>query len=114
MSGAGELRELLQFQKRIETADDGYGNREGDFETQFTARGRVRPLKGSEQVIAARMAGVQPVVITILSCRQAREVTTGWRIQNDRTGVIYNIRAAANFDEASHEIELLADTGVPT
>jgi SPP1 family predicted phage head-tail adaptor len=114
MPGAGEKHELLQFQKRVAAADDGYGNRETAFAMQFLAKGRVRPLKGSEQVIAARLTGVQPVIITIRSCAAARAVTAGWRVENDRTGVIYNIRSLANFDEKNREIDFLAETGVPT
>lgn len=111
---AGELRESLRFERRPRTVDDGYGNREGKFKESFTTAARVTPMKGSEPVIAARLGGVQPVIIKIRSCSDARLVDPSWRAVDTRSGRIYNLRAGANFDERNQYVEFMAESGVPT
>jgi SPP1 family predicted phage head-tail adaptor len=113
-AGAGGMRSRLRFEMRPKQADDGNGNTEGAWEEQFCSAAKVEPLKGSETVIAARLAGVQPVIITIWSHCRARQVTNAWRCVDTRTGAVYNIQAAVNPDQNNRLIELLAQTGVPT
>jgi len=114
MRGAGALRERLTFQARGSSSDDGYGNVEADWADQFTVWARMQPLKGSEPVIAQRLAGVQPMAIQVRSSADTRQVTAGWRAVHDRTATIYNIRSVANFDERDRYLDLIADAGVPT
>ncbi|MDO3431187.1 head-tail adaptor protein [Rhizobium sp. CBN3] len=112
---AGNLRERLHFQTRA-IVDDGFGNEQsGDWETVFTAAAELRPLKGSEPVIASRLSGVQPFVIQIRSCIEARVVTTAWRAVDARNpSRIFNITSAANFDEKNRYIDMMATQGVAT
>lgn len=114
MPGASRLREKLRFEAREAKADDGYGNREDVWSEQFVSSARVQPLKGSETVIASRLAGVQPAIISIRSGRCAKQVAPGWRAVDCRSGAIYNIRSLANFDERNRMIEMTAEGGVPT
>lgn len=115
MSGAAARRERLRFQLRDVSADDGYGNREDKWRTKFEMFARVQPLKGSETVIAARLAGTQPYIITVQSCRDTRRVTPGWRaVDANDTKRIFNIRSGANFDERNRNIVFAAEAGVPT
>lgn len=115
MSGAAARRERLSFQVRDVMPDDGFGNREDKWRTKFQMFARVQPLRGSETVIAARLAGTQPYVITVESCRDSRSVTPGWRAVDAREPQrIFNIRSAANFDERNRLITFTAETGVPT
>lgn len=111
---AGKRRHKLRFEKRVEGVDDGYGNFEGAWEEQFTEMARVLPMKGSEPVIAARLGGVQPVIITIPSSDDARLVAPHWRAVDVNSEVIYNIRSGANFDEKNREMQFIAESGVPT
>lgn len=111
---AGSLRQRLRFERRPVAADDGYGNVEGAWRTAFEAMARVTPLRGSETVIAQRLAGVQPLVITTYSCENSRAVAPGWRAVDQRSGDIYNIRSGANFDEKNRMLTFMADAGVPT
>lgn len=113
MPGAASRRHRMRFEKRAEGPDDGYGNRDQAWTLQFQEMARVLPLKGSEPVIASRLAGVQPVIITIASSRAARLVGNDWRCVDANTGTIYNIRSGANFDERNREIDFTAETGVP-
>lgn len=82
---AGALRDRLHFQCR-EITDDGFGNivASGDFVTQFTVSAALRPLRGTETVMAARLKGMQPYIATIRQSIQTRLVTTSWRIVDAR------------------------------
>lgn len=109
--GAGALSERVTFSKRIET-DDGLGNVESDWVDQFNEPTRLRPKLGSEPVIAARQAGVQPLLLVVRSSARTRSVTPAWRAVNARTGAIYNIRTVANPDERNTWLEMLVQEGV--
>lgn len=113
---AGALRERLRFERRPTTADDGYGNVEGGWRMMFQAYARVRPLVGSETVIAQRLSGVQPVRITVRSSALARQVTAGWRAVDMRDEArVFNITApGANMDERNRWVDLMATFGGPT
>jgi len=109
--GAGALRERLAFDRRVE-ADDGYGNAEADWVEQFAVSARVLPLKGSEAVMGARLAGRQPVIITVRASRQSRTIAADWRARDTRSGAVYAITApAANMDENGVYLDVLATTG---
>jgi SPP1 family predicted phage head-tail adaptor len=109
--GAGDLRERIAFDQRVEL-DDGAGNTVGDWAEQFTVAARVLPLKGSEAVQAARLAGQQPVVITVRMSRQARQIGPEWRARNTRTSAVYAITAPpANMDERGQFLDILATAG---
>lgn len=84
---AGELRDRVHFQRRGVT-DDGFGNElpSGSFETQFTAWAKLRPLRGTETVMASRMEGRQPHVMTIRQSLDARQITTAWQAVDARDG----------------------------
>lgn len=114
MPGAGQLRERLRFEARGAVTDDGFGNVEDTWASKFTCAARIMPLKGSETVIGQRLAGVQPVIITIRSCCKAREVSPAWRAVDTRRGTVFNIRAGANFDEKNHFLDFMAEAGVVT
>ncbi|WP_100961061.1 head-tail adaptor protein [Bosea sp. FBZP-16] len=111
-SGAGALTERVHFQKRDEQ-DDGYGNPvAGDWTTQFTEPARLQPKLGSEPVLAARLAGVQPFLLVVRSSVRTRAVTPAWRAVNARSGAEYNIRTVANADERNGWLEMLVQEGV--
>lgn len=108
---AGERRERIAFDQRALTSD-GYGNASGDWAEEFVRWARVRPRLGGETVLAARLAGTQPVTITILWSPPAAQITPAWRARNVNTGVVYNIRSVVNPDEKKKELDILAEAGV--
>lgn len=116
MPAIGELRERLRFETRPKRPDDGYGNVEGPWQIEFVVKARVRPLIGSETVIAARLAGVQPVRITVRSSKAARAVTNGWRaVDVADSSRVFNITSPpANIDERKKYLDIMAQSGVPT
>ena len=112
---AGALRELLHFQKRGDL-DNGWGDitpGAGDWETQFTANAAMRPLRGSEAVMADRLGGVQPYVVTIRQHSAALAVTAAWRVvdaRSDRTFAI--VSPLADPDGRNAWLEFLVREGV--
>lgn len=108
---AGALRELLAFDERAATSD-GYGNSLGEFAEVFRCAARVRPRLGGEQVMAARLGGVQPVTITVRYDSRTAAVTPDWRARDVRSGVVYNIRSVVNPDERRRWIDMIAEKGV--
>jgi head-tail adaptor len=109
---AGELRERLAFEQQA-AQSDGVGGETAAWATVFTCAARVRPKLGGEDVTGARLAGRQPMMITVRHSSQTRQVTTDWRARDVRTGDVYNIRSAAP-DERKHWVEMLAEKGAAT
>jgi SPP1 family predicted phage head-tail adaptor len=109
---AGKLRERVRFAKRTDS-DDGYGNVNAEFVTRFTAAARIMPLRGGEDVMAARLAGKQPMLITVRRSVAALEVTTDWQATDARNGAIYNIRTVSP-SEDKILIDMICESGVAT
>ncbi len=111
MTSAGDLRERFTFAKRTDTPDE-YGNPvAGGWIDQFTVWAAVKPLKGGEGVQAARLAGSQPVIITVRYSSQTRQISPAWRATDARTGVEYNITSAADMQRDRQFIDIMAVAG---
>lgn len=109
---AGDLREVIEIQNYVET-DDGYGGFIQEWQTAFTAPARIQILRGTETVIAARLAGTQVLAITMRHQPAMDDVTPAYRAKNGRTGTMYNIRSVEP-DERRAWVNLLVESGVPT
>lgn len=111
MTGAGNLRELVNMQTRT-MVDDGYGNEQtGPYETQWSGPARVQILRGTETVMAGRLAGSQTFAITMRWQPEFTTINTGWRMVNDRTGAVYDITSIEP-DERRAFVNILAKTGI--
>lgn len=112
---AGALRDYLDFQRRGDL-DNGWGDTTpgaGDWETVFSAYAAMRPLRGSEAVMADRLGGVQPYVVTIRQHDAALQVTTAWRVVDARTGRSFAIVSPlADPDGRNAWLEFLVREGV--
>jgi SPP1 family predicted phage head-tail adaptor len=111
MPSAGSLFERVAFQSRTETAD-GYGNMHTVFTTRFRRQASFITRSGSESVLAARLEGRQPMTIIVSSDSQTREVTTDWRIVDDRNGQVYAITAAEDMDRRRQWITFICARGI--
>lgn len=110
----GELRERITFQARA-ISSDGYGNQQGEWVDEFTVAAKVEPRFGGEAIQAARLAGNQPVNITIRYSSDAAQITTDWRAVDARDATkTYNLRSVTNPDMRRRWIEILAEQGVAT
>lgn len=110
---ARQLRDRVAFEKR-DVVPDGLGNDEGDFALVFSCAAGIRAKLGGEAIAAARLAGEQPVLVTVRSSEATRTVKTDWRARNERTGELYNIRSIADPDGDGYWLELLCQAGVAT
>jgi head-tail adaptor len=107
---AGKLRESVTFSKRSDS-DDGFGNLEAGWGSEFSVAARIAPLRGGEDVMASRLTGKQPVLVTVRRCRATLEVTPDWRLTDARTGTVYNIRTASPSEDKT-VIDMICETGV--
>lgn len=103
--------ERLAFDSPVSVGNGQGGQRQG-WKEQFQSRAHIRFLRGGETVIAARLSGTQPVVVTIPNHEAARAVTTEWRIRDARTGTIYNIRTNPVQSDDRRWLEITAESGV--
>ena len=112
MATIGTLRERVAFEARP-MIDDGAGNpQSGDFVEMHRCAARIKPKLGSETVLAARLTGTQPMLITVRICAALAGIGTDWRIRDVRSGVIYNMQSFNNPDEQRQYLEILAVSGV--
>lgn len=121
VDSAGELRHRVAFQRRVETtgsgeASDKYGNALSEWETVFECRARLQPRLGGEEVVAARLQGKQPYILTVRSSRLSREVTPAWRVYDVRAGMrpdgkspkrVFDIKSVSNVDERNQFLDFL-------
>jgi len=116
----GQLRESVTLQNYTEV-DDGAGNWFGEWFDVATVPARIQSLKGSEEVLASRLTGVQPIVVTIRNGGDVAEVGTDWRLINVGAGLdafgqprgLLNIRSIIR-SERGDWIDLLCESGVAT
>jgi head-tail adaptor len=109
---AGDLTFDLAFDAPISAQNDQGGMLQGWF-SQYRCAAHVRFLRGTETVIASRLAGRQPVVITVRNCAAARAVTVDWRIRDMRSALIFNVRVAPVPSQDRAWLEIMAESGVP-
>lgn len=112
MPAAGDLRERVHFQSR-EDVDDGHGSPiTGPWTTRFTVAAGLKSLIGGEQVMAARLAGTQPYVVTVRQSSQTRQALTSWRLVDARLpGRVFAITAIRDPDGRGAWLEILATEG---
>lgn len=102
--------EQAKFQMRA-NVDDGFGNKVGVWTDRFDERVSIRYLRGSEAVMAARLEGWQPIVVTVRANDMTDRVTTDWRVIVK--GTPYNVREPLRpTDQRRREYEFLAESGV--
>lgn len=88
---AGKLSVRVHCQSR-EPGRGSWGNElpgAGPFETRFSTYAELRPLRGSETVIAARLTGQQPYVARVYRNSHTRQIRNTWRlvVAHDETRV---------------------------
>ncbi len=115
MTTAGQLHERIAFDSRepVDPAEPDSGNTEGDFAERFVlwAWARARYLRGTEAVMASRLEGRQPAIITVRASSLSRQITTDWRARDTRTGIAYAIRGITPTEDRAF-FDILAESGV--
>ena len=110
MTGAGDLRYRVHCQRRVEV-NDGYGNTNGDWQTEFTVAAAYRHLRGGEDVMSARLSGRHPALITVRASSQTAQITTDWRLVDARDGTEWAISDVTPETDRKF-ITLLCERGV--
>lgn len=105
-----ELIESVAFDAPTQTAD-GSGGTDAGWAEAHACRAKFRYLRGGEAVMAARLQGKQPVLVTIWNCADARAITPAYRMRDVRTGAVYNVRSIVPTDDRA-ELDLLCESGV--
>lgn len=111
---AGALRNRVHCQKKIEQTDE-FGNlapNGGAWATQFTVWAGMVPRNGGESVVAARLEGRQPYIVTVRQSSDTRQITTGWRLVDARdTSRVFNVASLSDPDGERAWIEMLVEQG---
>jgi SPP1 family predicted phage head-tail adaptor len=107
---AGKLYHRVLFDEPV-LAQDGGGGNETVWTERFSRRAHYKRLRGSEQVLASRLTGVQPTIVTVRFNGQTLNVSETWRIRDARTGEIFNIRSSIISDDRQW-LDLTCESGV--
>lgn len=108
----GEYNNRVTFGARALGSGDDYGNPETGFVDAFTVWAKLLPLRGGEQVMAARLEGRQPWIITVRRTPETEQITTDWRAVNaDNAAQTFNVRSVTP-SPARDIIDLLVEEGV--
>jgi hypothetical protein len=99
---AGLLRESVTLQRR---ALDANGDRLGPWQDEFAAPARVLNRTQGEAVLDQRIAGIQPVEVTLRLDRFSALIETDWRLV--WLGWNFGITALA-VDELAQAVSLVA------
>ena len=90
----GQLRERVRFTARGTTSDDAGNVQTGFDPTTAIDRSALFIMRpGSEAVITARLAGLQPVAVVVRRDSATLAITAAWQMQDLVTGQLYAIVA---------------------
>lgn len=110
MTVSGDLRDRVRFDRRG-TAQDDYGNTIGLWQDGFTRWTQIKPLKGGEEVIGARLSGTQPVIMIVRFDPETSAITTDMRAVDTRSGLEYAITSAADMERRRTWMTLMCVAG---
>lgn len=109
---AGRLRHKIRFDRRVIVDDDGAGNVQQDWQPIFgPVAAEIKPLRGGEEVLASRLAGVAIVEILIRSSYDSRRILPTDRAYNIRDGTQYNLHLIENRDMKNEYLTITAEIG---
>lgn len=108
----GRMKTKLRFEARL-TESDGMGNQEGEFVGQFCRWAEVRPSLGIEAITAARLAGQQPVDISIYRDCETGRIGADWRAIDMWSGAVYALTSPAiDLDQNGARLTIKAVAGI--
>jgi head-tail adaptor len=107
----GAMRDRVRLEART-AVDDGYGNTvSGPFASQFERAAEIRPSRGGEGVLAARMEGTQPATVRVRYDAATMAIQPSWRLVDVRSGTVYAIKTAADMERRKKWITMLCVAG---
>ncbi len=102
------LRHKLALQQEVRISD-GVGGYAKSWHTLVEVWAEIKPLTGSEQLVAGQLQGASNYKIAL---RYRSDITAGMRFLFD--GRVFNIRSVLNIDEKRDMLDVLAQEGVAT
>lgn len=111
MPGPGDLRERVRFQR---PTPDEFGEAVGPWVDAFPNpwSADILFLRGTETVMAQRLNGVRPGVITVRDCSEMRQVTNAWRVIDVRTATRFDVISPPTFNKESRRyLDILVEAG---
>lgn len=110
MSGAGELRNRVGVWGEGPPVDNGWGEMvPGPFEEQGKVWAKIHHLRGGEEVMAARLTGVQPAIFTVRHSALTTQVTSTWQLKTT-DGKNWDVKAVSDPDGRKKYLEILAQS----
>lgn len=103
---AGDLTKRATLQEPQE-ATDADGQVVQSYLAQGTVWANLRPLRGGEAVLAARLESRSPAIITVRASSLSRRVTSEWRAVID--GKTYHVREDPRETQDRAFLEFLAE-----
>ena len=104
-----DLDRVVSFQRRGDV-DDGHGNKvNGDFAEVFREWARVKPMKGGEGVVEARLSARQPAILTVRATVAAEAVNADWIAVIG--GVAWSVKEPPRLTDDRQFLEMLVERG---
>lgn len=113
--GSAQLRFRLHCQSKGQAIDELGNPVPGGtpWATRFTVSAGMKPRNGGEAVIAGRLEGRQPYIVTVRSSEQTRQITSDWQLIDARDASrVFAVKTAADPDGKRQWIEILAESGI--
>jgi len=113
MTGAGDLRTIVRFDRLTETAD-GYGGRSNHWSTVATTNCQFRAKSGRETLETGR---IEATATATLRCRGPSVVGIDESCRATLNGVQWNIRSVIPFGQRGEWVDMVverAGAGVAT
>ncbi len=111
---SSKLRHRVLCQKKGPATDE-FGNPVPGgsvWATQFSVRAGFEPRHGGEAVIAGRLQGVQPYIVTMWQTDRTRQIKPDWRLVDERDPArTFAVRSVADPDDKRVWLELLVEHG---
>jgi head-tail adaptor len=112
MTGAGKCTHRIRFDVQIETPDPAGGSTYewSSAETgSITRWAALQWLKGGEEIMAQRLASVQPALIRVKLDTSTLQITPAWRaVIGTRT---FAIKSVSDMEGKRRELTILAEAG---
>lgn len=103
---AGDLTKRAALSEPVE-AVDADGQIVQSYALRATVWANVKPLRGGESVMQARMESRSPAIITVRASSQSRQITSEWRAVID--GKTYHVREDPRETQDRAFLEFLAE-----
>lgn len=112
---AGPMRQLLAWERREDVNPDfpeDYGNTQSAFVEQFRMHAQRRAMRGGESVMASRLDGTQPYILTIRQCDMARRIRTDWQARDVRSGQELQVKSIVDPTDRGAVLDIMVVDGV--